>query len=84
MTYYNKEISKAKLSSWSRYCQDISDVPGSARLIRIMAEQETNSVSTIKLSDGQYMQTEREILSELFIDHFPDSELIVGSGGGQD
>jgi hypothetical protein len=30
LTYYNKEIRKAKQSSWRRYCQEINDVPGSA------------------------------------------------------
>jgi hypothetical protein len=62
LTCYNKEIRKAKQSSWSRYCQEINDVPGSARLMKIMAKQTTNRASTIKISDGQYTQTGRETL----------------------
>jgi hypothetical protein len=38
LTCYNKEIRKAKQSSWRRYCQKISDVPGSARLMKIMVK----------------------------------------------
>jgi hypothetical protein len=38
VTCYNKEIRKAKRSSWRRYCQEINDVPGSARLMKIMAK----------------------------------------------
>jgi hypothetical protein len=54
LTFYNKEIRKAKRSTWRRYCQEINDVPGGARLMKIMAKQATNMVSTIKLPDGQY------------------------------
>jgi hypothetical protein len=43
-----------------------SDVPGSARLMKIMANQATNKVSTIKLPNGHYAGTGRETLSELF------------------
>jgi hypothetical protein len=50
MAYYNKEIWKVKHSSWRRYYQ-ITEVPGSARLMKIMAKQEINRTSTIKLSD---------------------------------
>jgi hypothetical protein len=61
-----KEKRKAKRSSWRRHCQEINDVPGSARLMRIMAKQATNKVSTIRLPNGQYTQTGRETLNELF------------------
>jgi hypothetical protein len=36
LTCYNKEIRKAKGASCRGYCQRISDVTGSARLVRIM------------------------------------------------
>jgi hypothetical protein len=65
LTCYNKEIRKAKRSSWRRYCQ-ISDVPGSARLMRIMEKQATNKVSNTKLPIGQYTQSGKETLKELF------------------
>jgi hypothetical protein len=61
----------------------ISDVPGSARLMKIMAKQATNKVSTIKPPNGQYTGTGRETLSELFREHFPDSKLIVNMDNGQ-
>jgi hypothetical protein len=48
-----------------------------------MAKQATNKVSTIKLPDGQYTQTEKETLKELFRIHFPDSMLIDDSSDGQ-
>jgi hypothetical protein len=53
ITSDNKKIRKAKRSSWRRYYQ-ISDVLGSARLMKIMAKQETNRVSTTKLPDGRH------------------------------
>jgi hypothetical protein len=66
-----------------RYCQEINDVLGSARLMNNMAEQATNKVSTIKLPDGQYTQTGKRTLKELFRVHFPDSKLIDDLGERQ-
>jgi hypothetical protein len=40
LTFYNKEIRKAKRSSWRGYCQRIEDVQGSARLMKIIAKQD--------------------------------------------
>jgi hypothetical protein len=48
-----------------------------------MAKQATNKVSTIKLPDGQYIQTGKGTLEELFRVHFPDSNSIDDSGDGQ-
>jgi hypothetical protein len=64
-------------------CQENKDVPGSAKLMKIMATQTINRVSTIKLPDGQYTQTGKGKLKELFRVHFPDSKLIGDSDGGQ-
>jgi hypothetical protein len=73
---YNKEIRKDKRSSWRRYCHEINDVPGSSRLMRIMAKQTTNRVSTIKLHDGQYILNWKR---EIFRVHFLDFKLIEDS-----
>jgi hypothetical protein len=51
-TCYNKEIRKAKQSSWRDYCRGIENVPDRARLMRIMASQSANRVESIKLLDG--------------------------------
>jgi hypothetical protein len=40
LTCYNKEIRKAKWLSWREYCREISDMPGNARLMRIMAKRD--------------------------------------------
>jgi hypothetical protein len=82
LTCYNREIRKAKRSTWRRYCQEISDVSDSGRLMKIMAKQVTNKGSAIKLPDVQYTQA----LKELFRVHFPDLKLIDDSyddGQGQ-
>jgi hypothetical protein len=54
--------------------------------MKIMAKQVTNKVSSIKLPDGQYTQTGKERLRELFRAHFPNSKVIDDSydeGHGQ-
>jgi hypothetical protein len=85
LTCYNKEIRKSKLSSWKRYCHEINEVLGSARLMKIMAKQATSKVGTIKLPDGQYTKTGKGTLKELFGVHLPDSKLIddLGDREGQ-
>jgi hypothetical protein len=60
LTCYNKEIRKAKQSSGRRYCQEFSDIPGSARLMKIMAKQATYKVSSIELPNGQCTQSGKE------------------------
>jgi hypothetical protein len=78
LTCYNKEIRKAKRSSWRKYCQ-ISDVSDGASLMKIMKEQATNKDSTIKLPNFRFSKTETDTLKELFRVHFPDSNLIDDS-----
>jgi hypothetical protein len=56
-TRYNKEIRKAKRSSWRENCWDIEDVAGGAKIMRIMAKESTNKVSSVKLPDSRHTQT---------------------------
>jgi hypothetical protein len=54
--------------------------------MRIIAEQATNRVSTVKLPNGQQTETRKETLEELLRVYFPDSTLIDDSyddGQGQ-
>jgi hypothetical protein len=86
LTCYNEEIRKVKQASWRRFCQGINDVSGSARLMRIIAKQATNTISNVKLPNGQQTKTGKETLKEVFRVHFPDSKLIDDSyddGQGQ-
>jgi hypothetical protein len=44
--------------------------------MKIMGKRATNKVSIIKLPNGQFTQTGKHTLIELFRVHFPDSKLI--------
>jgi hypothetical protein len=59
LTCYNKEIRKAKRALWRGYCQEINDIPGSARLMWIMAKQATSRVRTVKQPNGQQLKQGR-------------------------
>jgi hypothetical protein len=59
-TCYNKEIRKAKWSSWTNHCWGIKDVPDKARLMMILASHLTKRMESIKLPDGQYTQSGRD------------------------
>jgi hypothetical protein len=43
-----------------------------------------SSVSSIQLENGEYTTTEKEILEELILVHFPGSEIILEPTGGWD
>jgi hypothetical protein len=69
-----------------RYCREINDVPGGTRLMRVMAKQATNRVSTVKLPNDQLTDRGKGTLEELLRVHFPDSKPIDDSrdnGKGQ-
>jgi hypothetical protein len=51
--------------------------------MKIIAKQVTNMVSTIKLPDGQYTQTGRVTLKEIFRAYFPNFTLTEDSNYGQ-
>jgi hypothetical protein len=57
-------LRKAKRSLRRRYCHGIEDVPGSARLVRIMKKQVKNKAISVQLCDGCYTQTGWYSLSE--------------------
>jgi hypothetical protein len=50
---------------------------------QIMEKPATNRVMPIKLLGGQYTQTGKGTLKELFRVHFPDSKQIEDSDDGQ-
>jgi len=39
LTLYKKEIQKANISSWERYCQEFEAASGNARLHRVMTNR---------------------------------------------
>jgi hypothetical protein len=53
LTHYNKEIRKAKRSSWRGYWQGIEDVQGSTRLMKIVLKEVTHNVVSVRLPNGQ-------------------------------
>jgi hypothetical protein len=61
------------------YCRETNDVPGGARIMRVLAKQATNRVSTVKLPNGQLTKTGKRTLEELFRVHFPDSKPVDNS-----
>ena len=78
LTGYNKALRQAKRESWRRHCEEIEKASECARLHKILSEDGTSSVSSIQLANGEYATSERGVLEELFMVHFPGSEIIMG------
>lgn len=73
LTEYNKEIRKAKRSSFRSFCETISDTPTAARLHRAMAKGKCENASSLRRPDGTYTGNEEQRLLYLLDTHFPGS-----------
>lgn len=76
LTSYHKAIREAKRDSWREFCGSISDIPSTAKLMKIMAHDNTKHLDTIKLKDGKYSNSGKETLTYMLSVHFPDSKVI--------
>ena len=68
---YRKEIREAKNKSWTSFCSDIEKGAEAARLNRLLARNPGAMLSTLKLPDGTYSESDRETLTLLTMAHFP-------------
>ena len=68
---YRKEIREAKGKSWTSFCSNIEKGAEAARLNRLMARNPEAMLSTLRLPDGTYSESDEETLSLLTTAHFP-------------
>ena len=68
---YRKEIREAKNKSWTSFCSDIEKGAEAARVNRLLARNPGAMLSTLRLPDGTYSESDRETLTLLTMAHFP-------------
>ena len=71
LTEYNKEIRKAKRTSWKSFCQEIDNTTQGARVHKILAKAKPNEIGQLKKPNGSYTESEKETMEVLISTHFP-------------
>lgn len=77
LTEYNKEIRKAKIESWKKFCSEVENTSDSARIQKILAKGPTEPTGTIEKPDGNFTRNGEETLGLLLQTHFPDSSEVT-------
>lgn len=75
LSLYKKNIVITKWKSWGSFCQSIESVPDRARLTKILKEDDSSRVSTLKMPNGEYTTSDEETLKCLLAAHFPGADL---------
>ena len=65
-----KEIREVKNKSWTSFCSDIEKGAEAARLNRLLARNPGAMLSTLRLPDGTYSESDRETLTLLTMVNF--------------
>lgn len=77
LTEYNKAVRLAKIKSWQTYCDSIDDISATSKLVKLMSKDKSCGLNTVKLVNGNYASSGKEILDEMFRVHFPGSREVV-------
>ncbi|KAG5683018.1 hypothetical protein PVAND_012328 [Polypedilum vanderplanki] len=73
---YRKECRKSQRESWQAFCESVEGVSPTARLHKILSKDRSNQVDTLRLSSGEYVSEETEVLKHLLSTHFPECEVV--------
>ncbi|XP_008217413.1 uncharacterized protein LOC103318064 [Nasonia vitripennis] len=69
---YKKEIEKAGVEGWKRYCKSRSTVSDTARLYIVLQHPKKPLTDSIRLVTGDWAKNGQEALKSLIKTHFPD------------
>ncbi|XP_017303989.1 uncharacterized protein LOC108253831, partial [Diaphorina citri] len=72
LTAYNTELKKTKRSSWRKFCENIENFDGAARLQKLMARDPFFGIGNMAKPDGSYTTNGEETLEVLLNAHFPE------------
>ena len=72
---YNKEVRKAKRSSWQEFCLNIEDTSEASRLRKVLASSPC-TVGLLRKPDQSWTESSEETLALLIETHFPDCAML--------
>ena len=68
---YKKEIRETKGKSWTSFCSNIEKGAEAARLNILLVRNSRAMLSTLRLPDGTYSDSDKETMTLLTVVHFP-------------
>ncbi|CAG7719464.1 unnamed protein product, partial [Allacma fusca] len=68
---YNSRVRKAKRESWKEFCEQIEDLPSTARVFEMIKQGSNGYPDTINLAAGGNTTDPPQILDTLLAAHFP-------------
>ena len=81
---YRTATRLAQKRSWNKFLEELSSIPETARLCRLLAREGPASTGSFKRGDGSYTQSWEEELVELLDKHFPGYTREETSGFSQE
>lgn len=73
LTLYNEEIRRSKRKNWRHVCENIESTPVVARLQKVLSNDHSNGLGTLKNDDGSFTSNASETLNLMMQVHFPGS-----------
>lgn len=78
LTRYNRELRKSKRLSWKTFCEELKDVPETARIQRALSSSKEQNIGTLKIDDTNQTTSFGETLELLLRTHFPGCSFKMG------
>ena len=72
-----KEIERANNNGWKNFCESMSSVSDTARLLKLLKQPKTQGPNLIRLGTGEWAEDERSALDCLLDKHFPQHDTVT-------
>ncbi|KAG5685143.1 hypothetical protein PVAND_014336 [Polypedilum vanderplanki] len=69
---YRRECRKSRREVWQAFCESVEGISPTARLHKILSKDRHIQVDTLRLSSGEYVSEDSEVLKHLLSTHFPE------------
>lgn len=73
LTEFNRELRRAKRTSWRKFCEEIHSTSHLAKIHKILSKMPPSHLGLLKRPDGTFTETAEETLELLAQTHFPGS-----------
>lgn len=77
---YKRKVKSAKLDSYRKFCSELEDQRGTARLCKVLQKNRTVKLDALLQPDGSYTNSRSEINDILFATHFPGCKVVDSRG----
>ncbi|XP_045769753.1 uncharacterized protein LOC123870471 [Maniola jurtina] len=73
---YNKRVREKDKTAWQKFCTSIESNDTAARIRKILADDNTRTLGSLRKADGTYTKDDKEISETLIETHFPGCRIV--------